>query len=332
MRAAVVSEDRTFEVRSVPDPELKPDQVLVRVDACGICGSDIHMRDSGMVWPGMVMGHEMGGTVEAIGQDCDTDLEAGDTVAVMPCRFCGTCRACAAGMPQLCSGLLPTSMGLGSRPGGLAEYVTVWPEQCFRLPGGVPAAVGALAEPLAVGFHGVVESRLSHGDHAVVMGGGSIGVMVAVGLRAHGIADFFVSEVTQERRDALETLGFEAVSPRDVLGRSDSPDAVFDCTGVGSVLQEAIGLVRPGGTVLLMGVVERPAEILPMTLVIKEVSVRGILAYGETYPDAVAALGDGRIETDVLSAHRAPLDATEECFRDLASAQAPPKILIEPWA
>lgn len=331
MRAAVIGDGGHFEISTIADPDLGDDQVLVRVAACGVCGSDVHMRRGGLVYPGMVMGHEIGGTVEAVGSAVD-GFSAGDAVAVMPTLTCGTCRQCAAGRPQLCVNQTPYTMGLGIRPGGLAEYVTVWPGQLFRLPEGVSPHVGALAEPLAVGLHGVTESGIGPGDHAVVLGGGSIGVMTAFGLRAAGVTDFFVSEPAAERRETLAAFGFETCEPARMASRAEQPAVVFDCTGVGPVLQEATNVVASGGTVMLMGVVEVPTTLLPMIWLVKEVTIRGVLAYGETFPDAVAALADGSIDTGALAAHTVPLDATEATFDLLATAAAPPKILVDPWA
>lgn len=330
MRAAVIGQDGRFEVTSVPDPEMADDQVLVRVSACGVCGSDVHMRRAGLVYPGMLMGHEIGGTVEACGSEVD-GFAAGDAVAVMPTLPCGTCVACAAGRPQLCQQQGPFAMGLGVRPGGLAEYVSVWPGQLFHLPDGIPAHVGALAEPLAVGLHGVNESGIGAGSHAVVLGGGSIGLMAAIGLRAAGVTDFFVSEPVAQRRAVLADLGFDTCEPTRMAAGAHGPSVVFDCSGVGSVLQDATGIVRPGGTVMLMGVVEVPTTVLPIFWVVKEVTIRGVFAYGELFPDAVVALGDGRVDPAPLSAHTVPLEAIEEVFDQLATAEAPPKILVDPW-
>lgn len=331
MRAAVIGEGGHFDVGTIADPELGDDQVLVRVAACGVCGSDVHMRRSGLVYPGMIMGHEMGGTVEAIGSSVQ-GFAPGEAVAVMPTLTCGTCRQCAAGRPQLCVNQTPYTMGLGIRAGGLAEYVTVWPGQLHKLPAGVPAHVGALAEPLAVGLHGVTESGIAPGERAVVLGGGSIGVMTAIALRAAGVADFFVSEPSAERRETLAGLGFETCEPARMAGRAEQPAVVFDCTGVGPVLQEATSVVASGGTVMLMGVVEVPTTLMPMIWLVKEVTIRGVLAYGETFPDAVAALADGRVDTGALAAHTVPLEATEATFDLLATAAAPPKVLVDPWA
>ncbi|MBX7158776.1 MAG: alcohol dehydrogenase catalytic domain-containing protein [Acidimicrobiia bacterium] len=330
MRAAIVAEGGHFEVKSVPEPDVGPDQVLVRVAACGVCGSDVHMRRAGLVFPGMSMGHEIGGTVEALGSDVE-GWAVGDAVAVMPTLPCGACAQCSAGRPQLCINQTPYTMGLGIRPGGLAEYVSVWPGQLFRLPDGVPPHVGALAEPLAVGFHGVAASGIGAGERAVVLGGGSIGVMAAVGLRATGVTDFFVSEPVAVRRETLGLLGFETCEPAAAMSRSHAPSVVFDCTGVGSVLQEATQIVASGGTVVLLGVVEVPTTVLPVVWMVKEVTIRGVLAYGGAFPDAVASLADGRVDTAPLSAHVVPLEATEETFDRLATADAPPKILVDPW-
>lgn len=331
MRAAVVDENSALSVREVANPEPTEDQVLVAVAACGICGSDIHMRRSGLVFPGMVMGHELSGVVVAVG-DAVHGWREGDAVTVRPYLPCGACAACTRGLPQVCSNQVRTAMGVGPRPGGLAELATVWPGQLFELPENVPVEAGALAEPLAVGLHGVERADLTPSDRAVVLGGGSIGVMTALALRAAGLRDLVVSEPSGPRREILEDLGFEAVTPADLTRRGDQPDVVFDTTGVGAALSEAATLVRPGGTVVLMGLVEHPAEIVPARWLLKEMDVRTSLAYGDCFPDAVAALGDGRVDIETLTATCMRLDETEEAFRRLASAQAPPKILILPRA
>jgi threonine dehydrogenase-like Zn-dependent dehydrogenase len=128
----------------------------------------------------------------------------------------------------------------------------------------------------------------------------------------------------------LGELGFAAVAPNQVGRQADDPEVVFDTTGVGSALADATWLVRPGGTILLLGVVEQPTELVPAHWLLREIEIRTALAYGDSFPEAVSALGEGRIDIDALSASTMALEDTEEAFRLLASAQAPPKILIVP--
>jgi threonine dehydrogenase-like Zn-dependent dehydrogenase len=329
MRAARLDDDGEFRVADVPAPSLDADQVLIDVAACGICGTDIHLRRAGLVGHGAVMGHECAGTVAALGEEV-TGWQEGDRVAVMPYQPCGTCAHCLRGRPQLCAEQFRTGLGLGPRPGALAEQVAVWAGQLYALPHNVPTLSGALAEPLAVGMHGVDRSGIAPGGHAVVMGGGSIGVMTAYALRARGIDDVVVSEPSSQRRSMLGELGFTAVAPKEVGRHADDPEVVFDTTGVGAALADATWLVRPGGTVLLLGVVEQPTELVPAHWLLREIEIRTALAYGDSFPDAVSALGEGCIDLEALSASTMALEDTEEAFRLLASTEAPPKILIVP--
>lgn len=329
MRAALVTDGGRFEVSEVPRPAPDADQVLVEIAACGICGTDIHLQRSGFAAAGMIMGHECSGTVVEVGSEADPSL-FGKQVAIMPYLPCGDCAACRVGRPQLCPDQYRTGMGLGPRPGGLAQFVAVWPDQLFELPEGVSAEAGALAEPLAVGMHGVERSGVTEGDHAVVLGGGSIGVMTALALGAARVVDVVVSEPSDRRRAVLSDLGLTAVSPAELARVADSPAVVFDATGAGPGLAEAVWTVRPGGTVVILGVVEKPVEILPAQWLLKEIDVRTALAYGDCFPDAVAALGEGHIDIDALSGSRMPLELTGEAFDLLASTEAPPKILITP--
>jgi len=328
VRAAVIAADGTFRTAEVPDPELLEDQVLVAVAACGVCGSDLHMRRSGLIFPGMVMGHEVAGTVVGTGPAV-RGVEVGSTVAVMPYVPCGLCRSCVRGLPELCSDQLRTTIGLGPRPGGFAELMAVWPEQLHLLPPGIKTVVGALAEPLAVAMHAIDRSRINRGEAALVLGGGAIGIMTAIGLRAHGVDDCPVSEPSAQRRETLERLGFDALAPRELEIRSGGlPDVVFDTTGVGAALSTAVDLVRPGGTVMLMGLEEKPTEIRPARWLLKQVDVRAALAYGDSFPRAVAALG--RLDLGPLCGARVGLDGVGDAFDRLDSGDAPPKILVEP--
>jgi threonine dehydrogenase-like Zn-dependent dehydrogenase len=329
VRAARLDERGVLTVADLPAPVPEPDQVVVEIAACGICGTDIHLRRSGLVGEGAVMGHECSGTVVELGEEV-SGWALGDRVAVMPYQPCGTCAQCLRGKPQLCGEQFRTGIGLGPRPGALAERVAVWTGQLHALPEQVPTVAGALAEPLAVGMHGVDRSGIAPGGHAVVMGGGSIGVMTAYALRARGVDDVVVSEPSSYRRSMLGELGFTAVAPNQVGRHADDPEVVFDTTGVGTAFADATWLVRPGGTVVLLGVVEQTTEVVPAHWLLREIEIRTALAYGDSFPEAVEALGQGRIDIDALSASTMSLEDAEEAFRLLASTEAPPKILIVP--
>ncbi len=324
MRAAVVNEAGTsLEVVERPVPEPAPGQALVRVAACGICGSDPLMLEHGMVKPGTILGHEVGGTVA-------TGDRTGSAVALLPTLPCGHCAACRAGRPELCPEGLGRMMGLGGRPGGLAEYVAVDADQLVPLGDGVDPAVGALAQPLAVGWHGVTIAHVEAGERVAILGGGSIGLMAAIALRATGIEDVVISQRPGPRRDGLERLGFTVVAPDELAEHAGDVDVVLECSGSGAALSQAIATVRGGGRVVLLGLITEPVELVPAFWVWKEVTLAGAFGYGTSFPDAVAAIVSGAVPVEALTAHRVGLAEVAQP-RELLGSAAGSKVLVEPW-
>jgi threonine dehydrogenase-like Zn-dependent dehydrogenase len=332
MRAAVVSQAASLEVVDLPVPRPAPGQARVRVAACGICGSDPLLLEHAIVAPGTILGHEVGGVVEDLNDPgpTATPLAVGDAVAILPTLPCGSCRMCAAGTPELCPEGLARMMGIGGRPGGLAEHVVVDAAQLVALGDGVDPMLGALAQPLAVSWHGVTLAEVRSGERVAVLGGGSIGVMAALALRASGADEVVVSQRAGGRRDALERMGFTVVDPAELPDRARDVDVVLECSGSGEALAQAIAIVRGGGRVVLLGLTTEPLELVPAFWVWKEITLRGAFGYGSSFPDAVAAIVSGAVPTEALTAFRIGLDAVAHPREVLAGAGAP-KVLVEPW-
>jgi 2-desacetyl-2-hydroxyethyl bacteriochlorophyllide A dehydrogenase len=331
MRAAVVGDAGTLVVSEVPDPEPGPAQALVRVAACGVCGTDLLLLDKRMVKPGAILGHEIGGVVEAFGADVrDAPARVGDAVAVLPALPCGTCPACAARTPELCPTGIAQTLGLGGRPGGLAGYVVVEPAQLVPLGTGVPAQVGALAQPLAIGLHGVARGEVHPGERSAVIGGGSVGLMAALALRTIGVEQIVIGQRQGARRTALERLGFEVVDPATVAEHARDADVVLECSGSGDGLAQAIATVKPGGRVVVLGLETQPVAVVPAIWVWKQLTLLGAFSYGTSFGDAVRALTSGDIPTEALTDHRASLDEVARLAELLARAPTP-KVLVDPW-
>jgi 2-desacetyl-2-hydroxyethyl bacteriochlorophyllide A dehydrogenase len=314
MRAVRCSEGRPLVTQvEAPTPRGR-DEVVVRVAAAGICGSDLHMLGMGL---GATFGHEVAGL-----------LPDGRPVAVEPIAPCGTCPACVTGDTQRCVRGPAMVMGVG-RDGGMAERCVVPSGAVVPLPSGISVADACLVEPLAVAVHGVRRAGLVGGERVAVVGGGTIGQVAAVAAQAAGAATVAVAARHDRQREAAEQLG--AAAP------TGEHDVVVEAAGTASALAEAVRLCRPGGRVVLLasywdGAVELPA----MEVTMKEVTLVPASMYGRVGPsrdiDAAAALLAARPEVPAaLITHRFPLDAAVEAFEMAADrASGAIKVVLEP--
>lgn len=336
MRAVAIADDRSLRLVGVPEPDLEPDEVRIAVSFCGICGSDLHMREMPAIPAGIVLGHEFTGVITETGAAV-AGWSAGDRVAANPFDPCGTCGTCARGFPELCPTSTRRGIGLGPYYGAYAETVVAPQASLFRLPDGVSDMHGAIAEPLAVGLHGVRLAQAAPQDPCVVLGGGPIGIMTALGLRARGVRQVIVIEPTEVRRETLSKIGFavsdvpgQAGNVRDFLG--GPPLVAFDCTGHPAGLGTAVGMVAPAGRIVVVGVPSHPATVNVAEIATKEVQVRGSLAYASAdWAQALDSLADGKIPAADLITAVAPLEDAEKCFGELASGTTRQiKVLLKP--
>jgi (R,R)-butanediol dehydrogenase/meso-butanediol dehydrogenase/diacetyl reductase len=351
MRAARFHGRGDIRVDDVPDPQVGPGQVEVSVDWCGICGTDLHEFLEGPIFipqkgaphpitgselP-VVMGHEFAGVVSAVGSGV-TDVREGDRVAVEPYYVCGECVACAEGRYNICRKL--GFIGLSGQDGGFAERCVVDARWVHPL-GDLPTDIGALVEPLAVGYHAVRLSGLQPGGTAAVFGAGPIGLVTTAALKAAGAGRVVVVEPAAARK--AKAVGAGADEVVDPTG-TDVPDAIrdltagagtdvaFECAGVDAVLAAAIGSVRPGGTVVNVAIWGHVPQVAMNDLVLSEVTVVGSLAYCGDHADTIALLRDGKVDAEQLITGRIGLaDLVDGGFRELIdNKEENVKILVSP--
>jgi (R,R)-butanediol dehydrogenase/meso-butanediol dehydrogenase/diacetyl reductase len=334
MRAAVFkSVGKPLTIERVPDPSPAIGEVLIRISRCGICGSDLHITDNPEFAPtsGAILGHEYAGELVAIGPGVDC-MRTGERVAVLPARGCYSCARCLAGDPVWCPDMQITG-------GGFAEYCVVAQEQCVRLPSTVGLADGALVEPLAVGLHGVLTSAMRTGDRILIIGAGPIGLAVAFWARRLGAKRIAVTASSARRAELAQILGAHAfidagedLSDRTSRCLSGAPDIVFECVGQPGLINLAINVVRPRGTVVVLGLCMVPDEITPLVALIKEVRVQAAMMYNIREFEAAADILDSSIPvvramvTDTVS-----LTAMPEAFEALRHRTTQCKVLVAPF-
>jgi L-iditol 2-dehydrogenase len=328
------------EVREVDAPVAGPGEVLIRVRAAAICGSDLGIYDftpaySGMELP-VVMGHEFSGVVEAIGEDVRA-YSVGDRVLSRSVVSCGECRFCVAGMDNLCES---SSLFGIHQDGGFAEYISVPQGLLYPIPEGMSFEEAALVEPLSNAVHFVNDlTPVEPGDLAVVLGIGPIGLFSAQLLRLAG-ADVLMTgiSVDTERFEIAKRLGIEAVNvdevdPVDlVMGRTSGrgADVAFVAVGAPSAVHQAVRLVRKRGHITVIGIF--PGDVaVPMTVVVRrEITLAGAYdARAENFEDAIALIESGRIKAVDLVTHRFPLEEAERAF-EVAQSKAGCKVLFVP--
>lgn len=325
MKAAVMTGigEISFEDRPVPQPG--PDDVLVKIEKVGICGSDLHYFEHGrigdfVVEPPFVLGHEAAGTVVDVG-DQVTRLVVGDRVALEPNITCGRCEFCRSGEYNLC----PHVEFFATPPidGTFQEYVTHPAHLSFKLPDSVSMTEGALIEPLAVGFHAAAQGEAKLGQTAVVFGSGCIGLVSMMALKAIGLSDVLVVDVMDARLAKASGLGADGVINglnqdvvADVLSRTDGRgvDLVIETSGTDIAMAQAVGIARPGGTIVPVGFSKSGDITLPMSAAInKELRFQTVFRYRHNYPTAIQAVADGRVNLKGIVTH-------EYAFNDLQRA------------
>jgi (R,R)-butanediol dehydrogenase/meso-butanediol dehydrogenase/diacetyl reductase len=335
VRAVTVAEDRRLVMVQCPAPEPGPAQVLVEVAYCGICGSDLHFRDVPELFPaGTVPGHEFSGRIIAVG-DGVREWSAGNRVCVLPFGQCGECAACRSGNEQVCPHAVSNGVGLGTgRPGAYAGQVVVDERMLFSLPDSVDDRAGTLVEPLAVAIRAVDQAGMALDDPVVVLGAGPIGLLTALVLRHRGVRRTVVCSRNPARAQIAGRLGLDTVSVDEVAlpPPAESPARVFDCAGTPASAQLAVQLLRPLGRLLLVGLSLAPLDLAAPAIVIKELEIRGVIAYRRAqFQAAIDMLAAGVIPVDELITDIVPLAEAEAAFQALTVRGSDKlKILLAP--
>jgi L-iditol 2-dehydrogenase len=328
MKALLLSEYRHLEVTDVPAPVPAKDEVLIRVAACGICGSDVHGYDgsSGRRIPPVVMGHEAAGIVASVGTDVK-NVSEGDRVTFDSTIFCGTCDFCLRGEINLCDHrqVLGVSCSDYRRHGAFAEYVAVPSRIVYRLPGQMSFAEAAMLEAVAVAFHAVSLTEVSPGSTALVVGAGMIGLLIAQALRVAGCSHVLVADIDESRLNLAKQLGASEALRADepnivsrILQLSNAGvDLAVEAVGRNQTVGLAIDSVRKGGYVTLVGNIA-PEITLPLQKVVtRQIRLQGSCASAGEYPKAIELMSTGAINVKPLITAVAPLDHGPQWFERL---------------
>ncbi len=331
MKAALLTGVRSLEIRDVPAPRLaRDDDVLVRPRAVGVCGSDLHYFLSDTVggdrvsYP-FIPGHECAGTVAETGRGVSR-VKPGDPVVVEPAISCGTCDQCRAGRPHTCRKLLFLGH-YGELTGGMAELALAPERNCVPLPAGMSFVRGALAEPLSIALYAALLAGPVAGKTAAVLGAGPIGLCTALALKAGAAGPLFMTDKTEARVRAAAKAGADWAGNPDredivaaILAREPPGlDLVFECCGDPPALDEAVALLKPGGTLVVVGIPLEPRVSFDSAKVRrKEIRIQNVRRQNACLEKAVRLIHEGAVDVDFLATHVFPLERAREAYETAA--------------
>ena len=326
MKALLLSEYRRLELTEVATPKPQPGEVLLRVAACGICGSDVHGYDgsSGRRIPPIVMGHEAAGIVAAVGEGV-TGLSEGDRVTLDSTVYCGACANCLRGDINLCDRreVLGVSCGDYRRAGAFAEFVSVPCRIIHRLPDSLPFEDAALLEAVAVALHAVSLARVEPDCTTLVVGAGTIGLLLQQAVRVAGCSHVFVTDPDRTRLSLSQKLGATETIPENVVERVSKVthgrgvDLVVEAVGRTESIAASIDCVRKGGTVILVGNISPEVKIPLQKVVSRQLRLQGSCASAGEYPKAIELLSKGKIQVKPLITAVASLAEGPQWFERL---------------
>ena len=339
MKCVKIKGEKRLEIATIKKPVSKNGSVIIRVKACGICGSDLHYFEAGEPLE-LIMGHEFAGEVVDPGDR--SDLKVGDRVTGLPISPCLECEACKTGNVQYCAKTWQDAVGLSlTNSGGLAEYLSCRSDMVKKIPDKVTFQDATLVEPSAVSLHAINLANIKVGDKVLIIGGGIIGLMAAEFAKLNGASYIALMETNMKR--ARKALKYGVIN--EIFNASDSNviskalkktnggyDKVIECCGNQYAVSEAIMSVKPGGTIVLVGVSMTPINVPMVASVMREVTMKGAIAYTEAEFETCIEL----IEKKIINVHkyidkRVNLENVQEAYLDLISGKTDNiKIIVKP--
>lgn len=339
MKCVAISGVKSLVMKDMEVPVSVDGSVVIEVKSAGICGSDIHNWDMGMPH-GLVMGHEFAGVVVDPGSRLD--LEKGDRVTGLPISPCGKCEACHSGNVQYCADTWSEAVGLAlTNPGAFAEYTSCRPDMVRKIPGNVSFDAACMVEPSAVSLHAVNLADIKIGDDVLIVGGGIIGLMAAEFAKMAGASYVAMLETNKKRGRKAVSYGkvneyYDALKedtiPTLMTKTNGGFDTVIECCGNASAVSEALMAVKPGGTVVLVGVSATPINIPMVVGVMKEVNIKGAIAYTiEEFESCIKMIADKRINVTKYIDDTISLDKAQGAFERLTNGRdSAVKIIFKP--
>lgn len=314
MKTAIMTELEKVEIIETAIPVPAANEVLVKIEYVGVCGSDLHYYEHGrisnfIVETPFVLGHECAGTVVKVGERV-THLKEGDRVALEPGKTCGVCEHCKSGKYNLCPDVI--FFATPPVPGTFQEYVTHEAGLCFKLPDNVSTMEGALIEPLAVGFHAAIQGGAAVGQTAVVTGAGAIGLVSLLALKAMGVSKVYVVDVLPKRLQKALELGAtgvingkeeDAVAKVMELTEGKGVDLSIETAGTEITMTQLLKMAKKGSTVVFVGYSAKETVSLPVNLIMdKELSIQSVFRYRNIFPLAIESVAAGNVPIkDIVS-------------------------------
>jgi len=336
--------DRPLRIGRLPDPEPGPADLILRVRACGVCGSDLHISElcdtsGGMPppRPGIVLGHEFAGEVVEVGATARNQWRIGDRVTALPYIGCGYCDDCAAGKGYRCGKM--RFCGSNELNGAYAEYVRVGHHETLRLPENIDFRTGALVEPLAVGLRAVMAADLRPRDSVLVVGAGPVGLAVSLWCRFFGARHIVVSDRAAARAERAglfgASLGVDAaredVTEAFVRLAGGRPAVVFDCVGLPGTQQLCVDYAAAEGRVIIAGLCMRPDAIVPANAMRKELTIRYVYMHRrQDFEFTLEMLACGRLDASRMTSEVVGFSAFPAAFEALKRPTTQTKVLLDP--